>query len=102
MLFDLQSRGRKTVVKIVYLGLAILIGGGLVLFGVGSGGPGGLIDAFTDQGEDVSSQVSRAERAADLAVRRNPQDADAWAALARARFLAAGQGDNYNEVEAAF
>ena len=102
MLFDLQSRGRRTAVKIIYLSLAILIGGGLVLFGVGSGGTGGLIDAFTDQGEDVSSQVSKAEERAQRAVRRNPQDAAAWAELARARFLAAGQGENYNEEQAAF
>ena len=102
MLFDLQSRGRRTAVKIIYLSLAILIGGGLVLFGVGSGGTGGLIDAFTDQGEDVSSQVRKAEERAQRAVRRNPQDAAAWAELARARFLAAGQGENYNEEQAAF
>ncbi len=37
MLFDLRSRGRRRTVQFVYLGLAILLGGGLVLFGVGAG-----------------------------------------------------------------
>lgn len=103
MLFDLQSRGRRTVVKIVYLSLAILIGGGLVLFGVGTGtGGGGLLDIFTDGGSDTSSQVDEAEKRADRRVRANPQDPIAWAELARARYLTAGQGDNFNEAEAAF
>ena len=34
MLFDLKGK-RKRLVQVVYLGLAILFGGGLVLFGVG-------------------------------------------------------------------
>lgn len=102
MLFDLQSRGRRTAVKIVYLGLAILIGGGLVLFGVGGTGGGGLLDAFTDDSADVSSQVSDNEKRANRAVRSDPQDAAAWAELARARFLTAGQGDNFNQTELTF
>ena len=32
MLFDLRGRGRRRVVQVVYLGLALLLGGGLVLF----------------------------------------------------------------------
>jgi tetratricopeptide (TPR) repeat protein len=103
MLFDLQSRGRRTVVKFVYLALAVLIGGGLVLFGVGTGtGGGGLVDIFTDDGSDTSSQVNESEKRADRLVRQNPQDATAWAELARARYLTAGQGDNFNTAEAAF
>jgi tetratricopeptide (TPR) repeat protein len=103
MLFDLQSRRRRTVVKIVYLGLAILIGGGLVLFGVGTGtGGGGLLDIFSDDSQDTSAQVSNAEKRAARAVRVNPQDAAAWAELARARYLRAGQGDNFNETQQTF
>lgn len=103
MLFDLQSRGRRTAVKIVYLALAVLIGGGLVLFGVGTGtGGGGLVDIFTDDGTDTSSQVNESEKRANRLVRANPQDPTAWAELARARFLTAGQGDNFNEAEGLF
>jgi hypothetical protein len=103
MLFDLQSRGRRTAVKIVYLGLAILIGGGLVLFGVGTGtGGGGLLDVFGGDSQDTSAQVSNAEKRAARAVRLNPQDEAAWAELARARYLRAGQGDNFNATQQTF
>ncbi len=103
MLFDLQSRGRRTAVKIVYLGLAVLIGGGLVLFGVGTGtGGGGLLDIFNSDTQDTSSLISNSEKRAQRAVRLNPQDATAWAELARARYLRAGQGDNFNETEGTF
>lgn len=103
MLFDLQSRGRRTAVKIVYLGLAVLIGGGLVLFGVGTGtGGGGLLDVFTGKGSSTSSQVSDAEKKANSAIRANPSDPIAWGELARARFLASGQGENFNAGEQRF
>lgn len=97
MLFDLQSRGRRTVVKIIYVWLAILMGGGLILFGIGTGtGGGGLLDIFTDSGQSTSSQVSDAEKQANRAVRLRPQDPQAWGALARARYQTAGQGGNYD------
>lgn len=103
MLFDLQSRGRRTAVKIVYLGLAVLIGGGLVLFGVGTGGGGGgLLDIFNGSSQNTSVQISNAEKRAQRAVRLNPQDAAAWAELARARYLRAGQGENFNDAQGTF
>jgi hypothetical protein len=45
MLFDLRGR-RRRVVQGTYLMLALLMGGGLVLFGVGSDVSGGLADIF--------------------------------------------------------
>ena len=49
MRFDLRSRGRRRTVQSVYLGFAMLMGGGLVLSGVGTGsGVGGLLNAFTN------------------------------------------------------
>ncbi|HEU4703492.1 MAG TPA: hypothetical protein VFS37_13495 [Conexibacter sp.] len=99
MLFDLQSRNRRTFVKIIYLGLAILMGGGLVLFGIGTGtGGGGLLDAFSDNGSSTSAQISTAERRANRAIRLHPQDPQAWADLARARYQTAGLGDNYDQT----
>ena len=47
MLFDLRGRGRRRTVQVIYLSLAILMGGGLVLFGIGSSSSGGLFDAFS-------------------------------------------------------
>jgi hypothetical protein len=99
MLFDLQSRNRRTAVKVIYLGLAILMGGGLILFGIGTGtGGGGLLDIFTDGGSSTSVQVSSAEKRADRAVRAHPRDPQAWADLARARYQTAGQGENFNRA----
>jgi hypothetical protein len=45
MLFDLRGRRRRAV-QATYLTLAVLMGGGLVFFGVGSGASGGLFDAL--------------------------------------------------------
>jgi hypothetical protein len=49
MLFDLRGRRRRAV-QGTYLLLAMLMGGGLVLFGVGSNVSGGLLDAFKGGG----------------------------------------------------
>jgi tetratricopeptide (TPR) repeat protein len=99
MLFDLRGSGRRRVVKIVYLTLAFLMGGGLILFGIGGGGalPGGLVDAITEGGGDggnVSERAQEQEQAATARARANPTDAAAWAAVARARFNLANSGDN--------
>jgi hypothetical protein len=89
MLFDLRSRGRRRTVQAVYLGLAVLMGGGLVLFGVGAGnGLGGLLNAFTGKGSgnNQSAVVSQAEKSALKATRTNPNSAAAWASLIQARW----------------
>lgn len=103
MLFDLQSRGRRTVVKIIYLGLAVLIGGGLVLFGIGTGtGGGGLFDVFRGGSSSPSAQISSAEKRAAREVRLHPQDAQGWADLTRARYQTAGLGSNYDQATHSF
>ena len=59
MLFDLKGK-RKRLVQVVYVMLAVLFGGGLVLFGVGGNVSGGLIDAFRGGGDpdDPEAQVA--------------------------------------------
>lgn len=49
MLFDLRGRRRRAV-QATYLMLALLMGGGLVLFGIGGDVSGGLLDAFKGGG----------------------------------------------------
>ncbi len=65
MLFDLQGK-RRRLVQGVYLMLAILMGGGLVLFGIGGDVSGGLFDAFSDNrsggGADNSAIEKRIDR----------------------------------------
>jgi hypothetical protein len=92
MLFDLRSRGRRRTVQAVYLFLAVLIGGGLVLFGVGAGnGLGGLLNGLTGNGSNSGQQsaVSQAEKSAIKATQLNPNSAAAWAGLIQARWSSA-------------
>jgi predicted Zn-dependent protease len=105
MLFDLRGRGRRRAVQVIYVGLALLIGGGLVLFGVGAGtGGGGLLDAFKNDSGSTSTdkvfkqRVDKAERAVQL----RPTDAAAWANLTRVRFQQAGSGSGYDANTQAF
>lgn len=91
MLFDLRARGRKNVVKVVYLILAILLGGGLVFFGIGSDVSGGLFDAFGDRNGGGNTTQEQIERAQERTQER-PRDAAAWAALARLQYQDAGAG----------
>ncbi len=87
MLFDLRGRGRRRTIQAIYLSLAILMGGGLVLFGIGGATSGGLVDAIS--GSDGSSTDTgvyekRIEKL-QTELKANPKKAQAWADLARAQ-----------------
>src|SRR5580765_2798603 len=90
MLFDLQGK-RRRLVQATYLILAILMGGGLVLFGVGSGDvSGGLFDAIT--GKDSSgngsanSTVDKRIKADEKALVLNPKNQAALEDLIRSHY----------------
>lgn len=105
MLFDLRSAGRRRTIKTVYVSLALLMGGGLVLFGIGGEVSGGLIDAVTGtsgSGDDGSDRFRAQELAALTATRARPSDPAPWAELARARFQLASTGDNFDPGASAF
>jgi hypothetical protein len=104
MLFDLRGRGRRRAVQMIYLGLAILMGGGLVLFGVGGATSGGLLDAFkADSGStNVSDVFKKRVEAAESGVQARPQDPRAWAELTRVRFQQAGTGDGFDQTNGVF
>jgi hypothetical protein len=90
MLFDIRGR-RKRVIQVIYVGLAVLMGGGLIFFGIGGGTNGGLFDAIGIGGDGGSSdpqfdnRIERAEE--DLAA--NPKDEKALLALAETHYLKA-------------
>jgi hypothetical protein len=88
MLFDLRSRRRRRVVKGVYLFLAILIGVGLVGFGVGTGGNfGGLFNAASGSGSATGqATLQKTLTKAQQHAAANPHDAAAWAAVGRAAY----------------
>lgn len=100
MLFDLQSPRRRNFIRVVYAFLALLMGGGLILFGIGSGGGGGLLDAvgLTDSTGGGSSanfddQISEAEKKVQL----NPQDPAAQLELVRVHVSAGSASQDVDE-----
>jgi hypothetical protein len=76
MLFDLRGR-RRRVVQVTYLMLALLLGGGLVLFGIGGSVSGGLVDAFKGGGGGSSTDSALEDRVdkAEERLAANPQNA---------------------------
>jgi hypothetical protein len=105
MLFDLRGAGRRKTIKTVYLTLAVLMGGGLVLFGIGGDVSGGLVDAITERDATTAAGTGtfreRAERA-EAKARANPKDTAAWAAAARARFQYANAGEFFDQQQSTF
>lgn len=82
MLFDLRSRGRRRVIKVVYGSLAVLMAGGLVLFGVGGGaGSTGLLSQLAQQGSGSSSGIKLDETTmlkAQRTAKAQPNSVAAW------------------------
>lgn len=91
MLFDLRGR-RRRVVQAVYLTLAVLLGGGLVLFGIGGDVSGGLLNAFEGGGGQSGDQATeeRIDRQEER-LRANPQNEALLAALVRDYYALATQ-----------
>jgi tetratricopeptide (TPR) repeat protein len=105
MLFDLRGRGRRRFVQGIYLGLAILMGGGLVLFGVGGATSGGLLDAFNNDGSggsSVSDTFKKRVDSAEKAIQARPTDPKAWAEMTRVRFQQASVGDGFDQTNGVF
>lgn len=96
MLFDLKGK-RRRVVQATYLTLAVLMGGGLVLFGIGGDVSGGLFDAVRDNpggrgGGDslIQDRIGKAEER----LRANPRDQVALREYVRSNYqLAANETD---------
>ena len=96
MLFDLRGRRRRAV-QATYLMLAVLMGGGLVLFGIGGDVSGGLFDAFSERGgggngNARSRSASTAREAGGGEPGEHGRASGAGARLLRARHDPAGRG----------
>jgi hypothetical protein len=96
MLFDLQGK-RRRVVQGTYLMLALLMGGGLALVGVGSDIQGGLLDAFGGGGSNNGNGNSVVQKRVDSAEKKvavRPKDAALRKQLSRDYYqLATAQAD---------
>jgi hypothetical protein len=90
MLFDLRSPRRRRLVQVIYGTLAVLMGGGLVFFGIGSDTTGGLFDAFSSDsgGGSVSSELTDQAERIEQKLRRDPENEDLLLTLVRVRYAA--------------
>jgi hypothetical protein len=96
MLFDLRGRGRRRTVQVIYAGLAVLIGAGLVFFGVGAGfGGGGILSNLTGKegsgGTTYSTEIDKYKKL----TAKQPTNAYAWEKLVLAQLHQAGNGEEY-------
>jgi hypothetical protein len=92
MLFDLRGRRRRAV-QATYLTLAVLMGGGLVFFGIGGDVSGGLFDAFSERGGGTDSGGGAIEERIERNEKRlnaNPNDTTAMKELVRDNYALAG------------
>ncbi|MBA2765275.1 MAG: hypothetical protein H0U42_11405 [Thermoleophilaceae bacterium] len=85
MLFDLKGR-RRRFIQVIYASLAILMGGGLVLFGIGGEVSGGLFDAFSDNQGDTDSQFQDQLDQAQEQLVADPDDQGALGRKIRASY----------------
>jgi tetratricopeptide (TPR) repeat protein len=107
MLFDLRGRGRRRTVQAIYLSLAILMGGGLVLFGIGGNTSGGLFDAINGGGggggdSSVDKVAQQRIDTYNKRLRANPSDEASWLGMAKVRFQVASTGENFNQTQQAY
>jgi hypothetical protein len=91
MLFDLSSGKRRRVVQVIYGALALLLGGGLVLFGIGGTGSGGLLEGIGIGGDSGGGDPQYEEQISDYESRlqQNPRDTAAMIGLLKTHYLSA-------------
>lgn len=95
MLFDLKGKRRRAV-QGTYLMLAILMGAGLVLFGIGSSVNGGLSDLFSGGGgsNTADKTIQKKIDTAEKQLEANPKSEAALAEVIRGHYqLATANSD---------
>ena len=93
MLFDLRGRRRRAV-QATYLTLAVLMGGGLVLFGIGGEVQGGLADIFGSENKsgNANSAIEKRIERNEEQLRAKPENATLLAELVRDKYSLANSG----------
>jgi hypothetical protein len=95
MLFDLRGKGRRRTVRMIYVGLALLMGVGLIGFGIGGGlGGGGLLNAANNnEGSNAASFANQIKKYRRI-TQQQPGNLQAWEKLTEAQLHEAG-GEAY-------
>jgi hypothetical protein len=84
MLFDTRGRHRRRVVKVIYIGLAVIFLLGFVGLGVGGGlGSSGIFSAFTKEGGGGEAGFSKQVAKYRKLTKQDPSDASAWEGLTK-------------------
>src|SRR5918992_581670 len=92
LLLELRGRRRRAV-QATYLTLAVLMGGGLVFFGIGGDVSGGLFDAFSERGGGdggANSAIEKRIERNEKRVQARPNDSTALKELVRDNYALAG------------
>jgi hypothetical protein len=85
MLFDLRGRGRRRTVRVIYTALALLMGVGLVGFGIGGGfGSGGILSSVSEHEGGGTTSFSGEVHNYQKLTRREPSNPAAWEKLTNA------------------
>lgn len=85
MLFDLRGKGRRRTVRVIYTGLALLMGVGLVGFGIGGGfGGGGILNAASSNEGSGSASFAAKIKKYRTQTQKNAADTAAWEGLTKA------------------
>ncbi len=101
MLFDLRSKSRRRVVKVIYVILALIMLSGLLLVGVGTGNNnGGILNALGTGGSGTAadSAIQTALNNAIKSTKKHPSVAANWDTLMTTRWSAAGNGTNFDST----
>ncbi len=97
MLFDLQSPGRRRVVRIVFGALALVFAISFVFLGVGTGGGGfSFSDLFGGGSSDSSTAFDSDIEAAQAKLAANPNDTTTLATLVQLHYSAANANTDSN------
>jgi hypothetical protein len=96
MLFDLRSRGRRTTVRVVYGGLAVLFVFAFVGFGVGTGLGGNLSVSSLFGSEAKETTYTKQVAQARKRTTREPTSAAAWLARAEAELRQSAEPEYSN------
>jgi hypothetical protein len=99
MLFDLRGK-RRRFVQVVYATLALLMGGGLIFFGIGSDVQGGLFDAFDDSSGGQTSFDDEAQKL-EQKLKSDPKNPQLLVATTRAWYTSANSQVEYDPATGA-
>jgi hypothetical protein len=101
MLFDLRSRGRRTTVRVVYGGIAIIFVIAFVGAGVGTGF-GGNFSVGELFGGGSSKTYTSVVQAAEKRTKREPSNPAAWQALVEAQLRQSSESEYSNQTTGGF